>query len=107
MTPHIPIMVDEILQCLNGLEISVFFDGTLGAGGHAKAILEAHPEIQTYIGCDKDPESLEIAKERLAPFRAKLELVHGDFGKLDTHLKEMKINTVDGFFLTSECPLCN
>jgi len=107
MIPHHPIMVDEVLRCLNEMEIDVFFDGTLGAGGHAKAILEAHPEIKTYIGCDKDPEALEIAKERLAPWMSKVEFVQGDFGKLDTYLKKMKIDRVDGFFLTSECPRCN
>ena len=105
--PHIPIMVDEVLSCLKDLTIGTFFDGTLGAGGHAKTILEAHPEIKKYIGCDKDPEALEIAKEKLAPWANKVEFVQGDFGKLDTYLKDRKINSVDGFFLTLECPLCN
>ncbi len=43
--PHTPIMVKQVLACLEGVSLRVFFDGTLGAGGHAKAILEAHPEI--------------------------------------------------------------
>lgn len=105
--PHRSIMVDEVISHLKDVKIGIFFDGTLGAGGHAKAILEAHPEIKRYIGCDKDPEALEIAKERLAPWAHKLELVHGDFSKLDTYLIDKKINAVDGFFLTLECPLCN
>ena len=104
---HIPIMVKEILECLNGLKIGTFFDGTLGAGGHAKAILEAHPEIERYIGCDKDPEALEIARRNLAPFAHKVEFVHKDFSKLDECLNERKITSVDGFFLISECRLCN
>jgi 16S rRNA (cytosine1402-N4)-methyltransferase len=107
MVPHIPIMVGEVLSCLKDLEIGTFFDGTLGAGGHARAILEEHPEIIKYIGCDKDPEALEIAKENLAPWVHKIELVQGDFSKLDAYLKDKKINSVDGFFLTLECPLCN
>jgi 16S rRNA (cytosine1402-N4)-methyltransferase len=105
--PHIPIMVEEMLSCLKDLKIGVFFDGTLGAGGHAKAILETHPEIERYIGCDKDPEALEIAKERLAPWASKVEFVQGDFSKVDEYLKDRKIRSVDGFFLTSECHLCN
>ena len=105
--PHIPIMVEEVLSHLEGLEIGVFFDGTLGAGGHAKAILGAHPEIRRYIGCDKDPEALEIAKDNLAPWAHKIEFVQGDFSKLDEYLKDRKIHSVDGFFLTSECHLCN
>lgn len=107
ITPHIPIMVDELLFCLKDLKLSTFFDGTLGAGGHAKAILETHPEIKRYIGCDKDPEALEIAQETLAPWADKVELLHGDFSKLDAYLNDRKMNSVDGFFLTLECHLCN
>lgn len=105
--PHIPILVEEVLNCLKDAELNVFFDGTLGAGGHARAILEAHPEIKRYIGCDKDPEALEIAKKNLAPWAHKIEFVHGDFSRLDEYLNELKVKSVDGFFLTSECHRCN
>ena len=105
--PHIPIMVDEVLFCLKDLKIGTFFDGTLGAGGHAKAILDAHPEIKKYIGCDKDPEALEIAQKELTPWASKVELIHGDFSKLDAYLTDRKMNSVDGFFLTWGCRLCN
>ena len=104
---HIPVMVEEVLSCLKDVRIRTFFDGTLGAGGHAKAILETHPEIEKYMGCDKDPEALEIAKERLVPWAHKIDFVQGDFSKLDAYLKDRKIHAVDGFFLTLECHLCN
>ncbi len=45
--PHRSIMVDEVISHLKDVKIGIFFDGTLGAGGHAKAILEAHPGDQT------------------------------------------------------------
>lgn len=105
--PHIPIMVGEVLGSLEGADLKIFFDGTLGAGGHAKAILEAHPEIERYIGCDKDPEALEIARKNLAPWAHKIEFIHGDFSRLDEYLKELNVRSVDGFFLTSECHLCS
>jgi 16S rRNA (cytosine1402-N4)-methyltransferase len=105
--PHIPIMVGEMLNFFKDVKIRTFFDGTLGAGGHAKAILEAHPEIEKYIGCDKDPEAWAIARNNLAPWAKKVEFVQGDFGRLDEYLKERKIDEVDGFFLTSGCHLCN
>lgn len=100
--PHIPIMVKEVLSCFEGAHLEVFFDGTIGAGGHAKAILEAHPEIALYIGCDKDPEALEIAGQNLAPWAHKTRLIQGSFGDLDTYLAELSIASVDGFFLISE-----
>ena len=105
--PHISIMVDQVLSYFKDLSIGTFFDGTLGAGGHAKAILEAHPEIKKYIGCDKDPEALEIARKILAPWAHKIEFVQQDFSELDECLKNQKIQFVDGFFLTLECHLCN
>ena len=98
--PHIPIMVDEVLKGFEGVELKVFYEGTLGAGGHAKAILEAHPEIERYFGCDKDPQALEIASEVLAPWKSKMEFIHGDFADLDEHLEGFGIEEVNGFFLT-------
>lgn len=105
--PHVPIMVDEMLHYFGGSSLKVFFEGTVGAGGHAHALLEAHPEIERYIGCDKDPEAIEIAKKRLAPWASKVEFVHADFAELDSILEGLGIQCVDGFFLTSECHLCN
>ena len=98
--PHTPIMVDEVLKGFDGVELKVFYEGTLGAGGHASAILEAHPEIERYIGCDKDPDALEIAEEVLSPWKEKIELVKGNFADLDLQLQERGIEQVNGFFLT-------
>ncbi len=97
---HISVLEHEAIELFSDLQIGVFFEGTVGAGGHAKAILEAHPEIKRYIGCDLDPQALEIAKETLKPWKDKVELIHGNFANLDLYLKERKIKTVDGFFLT-------
>lgn len=98
--PHIPIMLSEVLAAFEDVELKYFYEGTLGAGGHAKAILETHPEIIRYIGCDRDPEALEIAKRELSPWKNKVELINGNFADLDLHLKERGITAVDGFFLT-------
>src|SRR5690242_13337251 len=85
---HISVMAQECLQHFAGRSISVFFDGTLGAGGHARLILEAHPEITKYIACDRDPDAIEIARRSLAPWKEKVEFVHGNFADLDEYLKE-------------------
>lgn len=98
--PHIPIMENEVASFFAGSDLRVYFDGTLGAGGHAKRILEEHPEIEVFIGCDQDPEALTLAKETLSPWKGKVELVHGNFAQLDQILKKRKIAEVDGFFLT-------
>lgn len=105
--PHIPIMVDAILRGFDGVRLKVFYEGTIGAGGHASAILEAHPEIECYIGCDKDPEALEIAMRTLEPWKEKIELIQGNFADLDLQLEHRGIQQVDGFFLTWEFHRCN
>ena len=98
-TPHIPVMKDEMLEYFSDVSIKVFFDGTTGAGGHAKALLEAHPEIETYIACDRDPMALAIARENLAPFAHKVKFVHGNFLDLDRMIASVVVKRVDGFFL--------
>jgi 16S rRNA (cytosine1402-N4)-methyltransferase len=98
--PHISVMADEVVAFFDGMKLKVFVEGTLGAAGHAKRILEAHPEIQTYIGFDQDPEALSIAKKVLEPWKDKVHFIHDNFSRMDHYLKEMKIEKVDGFFLT-------
>ena len=97
---HRPVMVDEFLKFFAGSDLKVFFEGTVGAGGHAEAILGAHPEIERYLACDQDPEALELAKKRLAPWKEKVEFIRGNFRELDQILLKRGIHEVNGFFLT-------
>ena len=98
--PHISVMLQECLRYFEGLDLRVFLEGSTGAGGHSKALLEAHPEIQIYFACDRDPQALALAHETLAPWKKKVRFVHTDFADLDVCLDEEKIEGVDGFFLT-------
>lgn len=97
--PHESVLVKEVLEGFSDISLTVFYEGTLGAAGHAKHLLQAHPEIEHYIGCDKDPEALDIARKVLAPWKEKVTFVHGNFADLDLHLKQQQIKQVDGFFL--------
>jgi 16S rRNA (cytosine1402-N4)-methyltransferase len=99
MTNHVSVLRDEVVQAFEGLEINTFFDGTLGAGGHAEAILEAHPEIKRYIGCDRDPRAHELAVERLKRFGSKVELVRGSYSDMERFLDERKIDGIDGYLI--------
>ncbi len=96
---HISVLLQEVLQIFEGRNLDVFFDGTLGAGGHARAILEAHPEIERYIGCDRDPKALAIASKVLEPWGEKVELVRSDYADLPRVLKEKKVPAIDGFLI--------
>lgn len=75
--PHAPVLVQPIVEHFGARRIDVFVDGTVGAGGHAAALL-ARCDIGTYIGLDKDPAALHIARGALAPFE-NVTLVRADF----------------------------
>lgn len=105
--PHLPVLAQEVLSGFGGTSLHTFFDGTLGAGGHARLLLEAHPEIERYIGCDRDADALAIAKESLEEFGSKVLFVKGNYSDLEIHLKNLGIDQVNGFFLTWESRRCN
>jgi len=96
---HIPVLVNEFLAFFQSMHLSIFVDGTLGLGGHAKAILEEHPEIERFIGIDRDPQALEIASQFLESWKDKIEMIHGNYADLAVILKQRKILCVDGIFL--------
>lgn len=82
MTPaHQPVLLAEVLDALkvashaDSHAASVYIDGTVGAGGHAAAILSAAPESRL-LGFDLDPRSLEVARASLAPFAGRATLIH-------------------------------
>lgn len=104
---HLPVLMDEVLDGFAETKIKVFFDGTLGAGGHARALLEAHPEIETYIGVDRDGVAQDLAKENLAPYLEKVVFVRENFAEVEAILAEVGVESVDGFFLTSGSHRCN
>jgi len=98
--PHIAILENEMAEFFSSKHLKVFVDGTLGAGGHAKRILEEHPEIETFFGFDQDPEALAIAKQTLSPWGNKVKFIHSNFVDFDSVLKKHGVKSVNGFFLT-------
>lgn len=99
MTHHTPVLVEEILAQFQGKKLRTFFDGTLGAAGHAAAILEAHPEIDIYIGCDRDDTALKIAKEKLHPWESKVRFVKGNYENVDQIIDEVGVSCLSGMLL--------
>ena len=97
--PHAPVLLREIVQVFEGVCLETFFEGTLGAGGHAKALLATHPEIERYIGCDQDPRAHEEALLALGPWREKVEFVRARYADLPRIVKEKNLSTIDGYLI--------
>ena len=79
---HDPVLKKEVLEILIDEKVKTVFDGTLGLGGHAFAILEKFPKVQKYIACDLDLQHFEFAKNRLKPWAQKLNLVNKNFSEI-------------------------
>ena len=83
MLPHIPVLLMEVLEGLRVAQrpAGCFIDGTLGAGGHAVAVLEVAPQARL-LGLDRDPRALALAQERLAPFGERATIHHASYERL-------------------------
>ncbi len=97
---HEPILVASFLSFFENKEVRNFIDGTVGAGGHGAALLEAHPEMEHFYGLDQDESALKIAAHTLNRFLDKTHLLHGNFRNME-QLISRKVPEVgfDGIFL--------
>ncbi|MBW2527942.1 MAG: 16S rRNA (cytosine(1402)-N(4))-methyltransferase RsmH [Deltaproteobacteria bacterium] len=92
--PHVPVMTAELLQWLEPRDGGVYLDATVGAGGHARALLEAAQT--TVIGLDRDPLALSLARNRLEPFGERARLVSGTFSQVESIVEGLGLERLDG-----------
>jgi len=94
---HKPVMVGGVLEYLRPKAGGIYVDGTLGGGGHTKAILKtANCRI---IGIDRDLEAIFAAKKNLADYKDQVTFVHNNFSNLPAILRSLDIPKVDGILL--------
>src|SRR5688500_9098890 len=93
---HAPVLLEETLDALVPRAGGCYVDCTLGAGGHAAAVLERAGPDGRLLGLDADPEMLAIARERLAPFGERARLVHANFEALEGVAARAGFAEVDG-----------
>jgi 16S rRNA (cytosine1402-N4)-methyltransferase len=91
---HIPVMTAEVLQHLRPDQGGLFVDCTVGLGGHSRALLEAG--ASRVIGLDRDLDALARARDTLAPWGDRVELVHADYRAIGEVLDSRQIAHVDG-----------
>lgn len=97
--PHTSVLTQEILSFFEGVHLRILVDATVGAGGHALALLEAHPEIETLVAIDQDPAALEIARRRLEAWGIKVKFFQANFSRLQELLRSQHIDQIDGLLL--------
>jgi 16S rRNA (cytosine1402-N4)-methyltransferase len=95
---HVPVLLERVLALLAPAldrRPAVLVDATVGMGGHAEALVSAHPGL-TLVGLDKDPEALRRSGERLRPYAGRVHLVHAAYDHLPRVLADLGRPEVDG-----------
>lgn len=72
---HVPVLRDETVEWIRPVPPGLFVDLTLGGAGHARAVLDACPQLQL-LGLDQDPVAVAAATERLARYGSRARIMH-------------------------------
>jgi 16S rRNA (cytosine1402-N4)-methyltransferase len=96
--PHVPVLLAEVGEALDAARGGIFLDGTFGAGGYTRAILDSHPDNRV-VAIDRDPDAIANGQALVAAYDGRLTLVHGRFDELDTIAATAGAARLDGVVL--------
>lgn len=85
---HRPVLVELVVELFAPVPPGVVVDATVGGGGHAAALLDAHPHL-CVLGLDQDPDAVAAAEERLRSFGTRAVIRRARFDQLATTLHEL------------------
>ncbi len=94
---HVPVLRDAVVAALSPRAGAAFVDGTFGAGGYSRALLDAAD--CTVWGIDRDPGAVARGQELVRAYGGRLKLLHGRFGDMDALLAAEGVAAVDGVAL--------
>ena len=92
---HYPVLLNESLEYLAIRPAGTYVDMTAGLGGHTRAIAE-RLDSGLLISCDRDAESLELARAATAGLSGRIRFFHGAFSQLPQALESNGVEKVDG-----------
>ncbi|NKY40630.1 16S rRNA (cytosine(1402)-N(4))-methyltransferase RsmH [Cellulomonas septica] len=100
-TRHTPVLLQRCLDLLApalAAEGAVMVDSTLGMGGHTEGVLRAFPHVRV-VGIDRDPQALDLAGRRLAPFGERFTAVHAVYDEIGDVLDDLGLAHVQGVLM--------
>ena len=95
--PHRPVLLAEVIDALSPRDGAIYVDGTFGAGGYSRALLEAAQ--CTVWAIDRDPDAVKGAAPLLDRYAGRLHIVQGRFGDMFALLGARGIEAVQGVAL--------
>lgn len=96
---HRPVMLEEVLAWLKPRSGGTYLDGTVGAGGHSRAILEAGGPDGRIIGLDRDAAAVASARETLSSFGDRAVIVQADYKDAAGVVRDVTARGLDGALL--------
>ncbi len=96
---HEPVLLEAVVSGLNPQPGQHFVDGTVGGGGHARAILERTAPNGRLVAFDRDPAALEAARENLSVFGDRVTFIHDSYSQLATYAERYQLSDLDGVLL--------
>lgn len=96
---HVPVLLEQVLAWMDPRPGGTYVDATVGAGGHAEAILERVGSTGRLFGIDCDGEAIEIARARLAGYGSAVTLWQANYSAVRTLLADAGIEAVDGILM--------
>ncbi len=96
---HEPVLYKEIIHALHPASPGLYVDGTVGAGGHARGLLEASAPDGQLLGLDVDSQALDLARENLAPYGRRVTLMQASYRSLLECMRTIGWPAADGIVL--------
>ena len=96
---HQPVLYQQIIHALSPKSTGRYVDGTLGAGGHAAGLLAGSDPGGLLLGMEVDPQALELARQKLAPFGERACLMMAPYTSMPGKLVILGWESVDGILL--------
>lgn len=102
--PHVPVMLNEVLEHLKPKANQTILDMTFGAGGHSRAILDSTPGVKL-LALDRDPTAHSHAKQLQEEYPSQVTPLLGRFSELPQLLKanQMGFDSIDGVLFDFGC----
>ena len=92
-SPHVPVLLDEVLRAFADIKSGAIVDCTLGYGGHSSAILEQNQNVNL-IACDQDEEAINFSSERLKKFGQRAQIFKSKFSEILNKIEQTQIRGI-------------